>query len=83
MICGVIDGGDWLTAAHESNTDAKATKRRIFIGLYNTPYGLLKPYDARLMRCYPLSTRINHVANDDEACSAPVELAGIQSRLFF
>ncbi len=32
---------------------------------------LLKPYDARLMRCYPVSTRINQVANDDEACSAP------------
>jgi hypothetical protein len=31
---------------------------------------LLTPYDARLMRCYPVSTRINHVANDDEACSA-------------
>jgi len=43
---------------------------------------LLKPYDARLMRCYPISTRINHVANDDEACSAPVELAEIQHRLF-
>jgi putative SOS response-associated peptidase YedK len=27
---------------------------------------LLKPYDAMLMRCYPVSTRINHVANDDE-----------------
>jgi len=26
---------------------------------------LLKPYDARLMRCYPVSTRINLVANDD------------------
>ena len=33
---------------------------------------LLKPCDARLMRCYPVSTRINHVANDDEGCSAPV-----------
>jgi hypothetical protein len=42
---------------------------------------LLKPYDARLMRCYPVSTRINHVANDDE-CSAPVKLAQIQDRLF-
>jgi putative SOS response-associated peptidase YedK len=30
---------------------------------------LLKPYDARAMRCYPISTRINHVANDDEDCS--------------
>jgi putative SOS response-associated peptidase YedK len=43
---------------------------------------LLKPYDARVMRCYPISTRINHVANDDAECSAPVELAKIQNRLF-
>ena len=42
----------------------------------------LKPYDARLIRCYPVSSRINHVANDDEACSTPVELAQIQNRLF-
>jgi hypothetical protein len=33
------------------------------------------PYNARLMRCYPVSTRINRVANDDEECSAPVEVA--------
>ena len=43
---------------------------------------MLKPYDARQMRCYPVSTRINYVANDDEACSAPVELAEPQTRLF-
>jgi putative SOS response-associated peptidase YedK len=43
---------------------------------------LLKPYDARLMRCYPISRRINHVANDDEQCSARVELAEIRDRLF-
>jgi putative SOS response-associated peptidase YedK len=43
---------------------------------------LLKPYDARLMRYFPVSTRLNPVANDDEACSAPVELAQIRSRLF-
>jgi len=42
---------------------------------------LLKPCDARLMRCYPISTRINHVANNDEECSAPVELAQIQDRI--
>ena len=41
---------------------------------------LLKPCDARLMRCYPVSTRVNRVANDDEGCS--VELAEIQDRLF-
>jgi putative SOS response-associated peptidase YedK len=43
---------------------------------------LLKPYNARLMRCYPISARINHVANDDEECSAPAELAQIQNQLF-
>ncbi len=41
---------------------------------------LLKPYDARLMRCYPVSTRVNHVANDDEACSQRAEPA--QTQLF-
>ncbi len=35
---------------------------------------LLKPYDAHLMWCYPVSSRVNHVANDDEACSRPVEI---------
>jgi putative SOS response-associated peptidase YedK len=43
---------------------------------------LLKPYGAQLMRCYPISTRINHVANDDEECSARVELTQAQARLF-
>jgi len=43
---------------------------------------LLKPYDARLMRSYPIGTRINHVANDDAECSEPVELAEVQNRLF-
>jgi putative SOS response-associated peptidase YedK len=42
----------------------------------------LKPYDARLMRCYPVSTRVNHVANDDADCSRPVELVQSQDRLF-
>ena len=43
---------------------------------------LLKPYDARSMRGYPVSTRVNHVANDSEECSLPVELAQVQNRLF-
>lgn len=43
----------------------------------------LKPLDARLMRFYPISIRINHVANDDEECSRPVELAQIQHSLFW
>ena len=43
---------------------------------------LLTPCDAPLMRCYPVSTRINHVANDDEECSRPVQIADNQNRLF-
>ncbi len=43
---------------------------------------LLKPFDPSLMRCYPVSTRINHVANDDAECSQPVELAEAQNPLF-
>jgi putative SOS response-associated peptidase YedK len=46
-------------------------------------FELLGPCDARLMRCYPVSTRINHGANDDAECSAPVELAESQDRLSF
>jgi putative SOS response-associated peptidase YedK len=43
---------------------------------------LLGPCDARLMRCYPVSTRINHVSNDDEECAQPVEVAEAQKQLF-
>ena len=43
---------------------------------------LLKPYDARLMRCYPVSGRINNVANDDADCSTQIALTEVQSRLF-
>jgi putative SOS response-associated peptidase YedK len=43
---------------------------------------MLKPYDAKSMRSYPVSTRINHVANDDADCSREVELAEGQNRLF-
>jgi putative SOS response-associated peptidase YedK len=45
--------------------------------------GLLKPYDAPRMRCYPVSTRINHTANDDAECAKPIELeAPPQGQLF-
>ena len=43
---------------------------------------LLTPYDARVMRCYPVSSRVNKVGNDDEECSQPVKIADNQSRLF-
>jgi putative SOS response-associated peptidase YedK len=43
---------------------------------------LLRPYDAVLMRYFPVSTRINHVANDDAECCRPMEVAQIQNWLF-
>jgi putative SOS response-associated peptidase YedK len=43
---------------------------------------VLKPYDARLMRCDPVSSRVNSVVNDDEECSKPVETTPAQNRLF-
>ena len=43
---------------------------------------LLRPSDARLMRCHPVNSWVNHVANDDAECSKPLELAQIQSGLF-
>jgi len=43
---------------------------------------LLKPYDAYKMSSYPVSSRINHVAYDDEECSRAVELLETQDRLF-
>jgi len=42
----------------------------------------LRPFNPRAMRCYPVSTRINHAANDDEACSCPIALPQQQSSLF-
>lgn len=42
----------------------------------------LKPYHARLVRCYLVSSRINHVANDDEEGSRQVDIADPQNRLF-
>ena len=43
---------------------------------------LLKPYGARLLRCYAVSARVNQVVNDDEQCSRPVDVADNQTRLF-
>lgn len=43
---------------------------------------LLEPYGAHLMRCFPVSNRVNHVANDDEECSKTVQPQQTQERLF-
>jgi putative SOS response-associated peptidase YedK len=48
----------------------------------DTASELLKPSVARFMRCYPVSMRINHVANDDEECSRLVEITRVQDGLF-
>jgi putative SOS response-associated peptidase YedK len=48
----------------------------------NTACEMLKPYSAHLMRCYPVSSRVNHAANDDAECSTPVELTPLQNYLF-
>jgi putative SOS response-associated peptidase YedK len=43
---------------------------------------LLRPCDTRLMRCYPVSSRVNSVINDDAECSRPTGLSESQDRLF-
>jgi len=43
---------------------------------------MLRPYDARQMRCYPVSTQINRAANDDAGCSERVELLESQTLPF-
>lgn len=52
----------------------------------NTAYlsELLKPFDAGLMRRYPVSTRVNQVQNDDADCAKPMdhEPSPVQSLLF-
>jgi putative SOS response-associated peptidase YedK len=41
---------------------------------------MLKPYDARMMRSYPVSSRVNSVANDDAECSTPTEVTPTQTQ---
>src|SRR6266851_3578076 len=45
---------------------------------------MLRPFDPALMRRYPVSTRVNHVVNDDAECAKPLELepSPAQSQLF-
>jgi putative SOS response-associated peptidase YedK len=43
---------------------------------------LLKPYSDSVMRSYPISTRINHVENDDEESSRRIEVVEPQVHLF-
>jgi putative SOS response-associated peptidase YedK len=43
---------------------------------------LLKPFDAKSMKSYPVSVRVNSVVNNDVECSRRVELLDTQKRLF-
>jgi putative SOS response-associated peptidase YedK len=43
---------------------------------------LLRPFDSNLMRRYPVSTRVNLVANDDPECSALIEIQPEPPTLF-
>jgi putative SOS response-associated peptidase YedK len=42
----------------------------------------LKPFDARFMSCFPISSRVNRPINDDAECSKPVEVIQPQGSLF-
>jgi putative SOS response-associated peptidase YedK len=44
---------------------------------------LLKPYDPLCMRCYPVSSRVNQVHNDDADCAAPIALSSSQQGQLF
>jgi putative SOS response-associated peptidase YedK len=36
---------------------------------------MLAPFDALRMKCYPVSTRVNLVKNDEPDCAAPIQAA--------
>lgn len=42
----------------------------------------LKPFDARMMKKYPVSTRVNRPENDDEECGREVPIASAAPTLF-
>jgi putative SOS response-associated peptidase YedK len=47
--------------------------------------GLLKPFDARLMRVYPVSSTVNSVKNDVPECAEEVSVSDsgpVQRKLF-
>jgi len=45
---------------------------------------MLKPFEATMMRSYPVSTRVNQVLNDDADCAKPVAVdsSPVQASLF-
>jgi len=50
---------------------------------FNTIRGILKPYDANLMRRYPVSRKLNNSRIDDAESASPVRLdTPTQGQLF-
>ena len=45
---------------------------------------MLRPFEATMMRSYPVSTRVNQVQNDDADCAKPLEAGAspVQAHLF-
>jgi hypothetical protein len=42
----------------------------------------LKPFDARLMKKYPVSTRVNRAENDDQECAREIQIVSNAPTLF-
>jgi putative SOS response-associated peptidase YedK len=42
----------------------------------------LRPFDSRLMKKYPVSTRVNRADNDDQECAREVPIANTAQTLF-
>jgi putative SOS response-associated peptidase YedK len=64
------------------NAVTAAVHDRMPVILDSESYDLWLDPGMKDVRSAAVSSRINHVANDDEACSTPVEVAQIQNRLF-
>lgn len=41
---------------------------------------LLRPFDARLMKMYPVSTLVNNVKNDSPECAEPVKVKPVEAK---
>jgi len=46
----------------------------------NTLSEMLRPFNAGLMKSYPVSTRVNAPKNDDPECAAEIALQGATDR---
>jgi len=44
---------------------------------------ILKPYDASLMRQYPVSPKLNNANNEDPECAAPIMLESSEQDSLF